>query len=120
MLSGRGFHDELITLPEESYQPSCIVCNLDASRSGGHGPHWAAVPQEKRIITVHHAGVFVDSDSCTLVIIQDQTHAHMGFFFLTMTDAIILYISAMLHMHTFSTVNSECCTRMLCFCNLTN
>lgn len=35
----------------------------------------------KQIITIHHYVVFVDSDSCILVTIHNQTHAHMDFFF---------------------------------------
>ena len=35
MLSGRGLCDELITRPEESYRPCCVVvCNLETSRIG--------------------------------------------------------------------------------------
>jgi len=34
-LSGRGFCDELITRPEESYLLCCVVvCDLEASRIG--------------------------------------------------------------------------------------
>ena len=33
VLSGRGLCDELITLPEESYQLCCVVvCDLETSR----------------------------------------------------------------------------------------
>jgi hypothetical protein len=31
VLSGRGFCDELITRPEESYQLWCVVCDLETS-----------------------------------------------------------------------------------------
>ena len=35
VLSGRGLCDELITRPEESYRPCCvIVCDLETSRIG--------------------------------------------------------------------------------------
>ena len=35
MLSGRGLCDELITRPEESYRPWCVVvCDLETSRIG--------------------------------------------------------------------------------------
>ena len=35
MLSGTGFCDELITRPEESYRPCCVVvCDLETSRMG--------------------------------------------------------------------------------------
>ena len=35
MLSGRGFCDELITRPEESYRLWCVVvCDLETSRIG--------------------------------------------------------------------------------------
>ena len=35
MLSGRGLCDELITRPEESYRPCCVVvCELETSRMG--------------------------------------------------------------------------------------
>ena len=35
MLSGRGPCDELITRPEESYRPCCVVvCDLETSRMG--------------------------------------------------------------------------------------
>ena len=35
VLSGRGLCDELITHPEESYRPCCIVvCDLETSRMG--------------------------------------------------------------------------------------
>ena len=35
MLSGRGLCDELITRPEESYRPWCVVvCDLETSRMG--------------------------------------------------------------------------------------
>jgi hypothetical protein len=33
-LSGRGFSDELITRPEESYRLCCVVCDLETSRIG--------------------------------------------------------------------------------------
>jgi len=34
-LSGRGLCDELITRPEESYRPCCVVvCDLETSRMG--------------------------------------------------------------------------------------
>jgi len=34
-LSGRGLCDELLTRPEESYRPWCVVvCDLEASRIG--------------------------------------------------------------------------------------
>jgi len=34
-LSGRGLCDELITRPEESYRPCCVVvCDLETSRVG--------------------------------------------------------------------------------------
>jgi len=34
-LSGRGLCDELITRPEESYRPCCVVvCDLETSRIG--------------------------------------------------------------------------------------
>jgi hypothetical protein len=36
VLSGRGFCDELITRPEESYRLCCVVvCDLETSRIGG-------------------------------------------------------------------------------------
>ena len=35
MLSGRGLCDELITRPEESYRPWCVVvCDLETPRIG--------------------------------------------------------------------------------------
>jgi len=35
VLSGRGLCDELITRPEESYRPCCVVvCDLETSRIG--------------------------------------------------------------------------------------
>ena len=35
VLSGRGLCDELITRPEESYRPCCVVvCDLETSRTG--------------------------------------------------------------------------------------
>jgi hypothetical protein len=35
VLSGRGLCDELITRPEESYRPCCVVvCDLETSRMG--------------------------------------------------------------------------------------
>jgi len=35
VLSGRGFCDELITRPEESYRLCCVVvCDLETSRMG--------------------------------------------------------------------------------------
>ena len=35
MLSGKGFCDELITRPEESYRLCCVVvCDLETSRMG--------------------------------------------------------------------------------------
>jgi len=35
LLSGRGLGDELITRPEESYRPWCVVvCDLETSRIG--------------------------------------------------------------------------------------
>jgi len=35
VLSGRGLCDELITRPEESYRPWCVVvCDLETSRMG--------------------------------------------------------------------------------------
>ena len=35
MLSGRGLCDELITRPEESYRPWCVVvCDIETSRIG--------------------------------------------------------------------------------------
>jgi len=35
VLSGRGLCDELITRPEESYRPWCVVvCDLETSRIG--------------------------------------------------------------------------------------
>ena len=51
VLSGRGLCDELITRPEESYRPWCVVvCDLEKRHErGGHSPHWAAAPREKKI-----------------------------------------------------------------------
>jgi hypothetical protein len=35
VLSGRGLCDELITRPEESYRPWCVVvCDIETSRMG--------------------------------------------------------------------------------------
>ena len=50
VLSGRGLCDELITRPEESYRQWCVVvCDLENPHEwGGHRPHWAAAPQEKK------------------------------------------------------------------------
>jgi hypothetical protein len=31
VLSGTGLCDELITHPEESYRPGCVVCDLENS-----------------------------------------------------------------------------------------
>jgi len=48
VLSGRGLCDELTTRPQESHRLWCVVvCDLETSRRGGHGPRWAAAPQEK-------------------------------------------------------------------------
>jgi hypothetical protein len=44
VLSGRGFCDELITCPEESYRPWCfVVCDLETSWMGGPVPLGAVV-----------------------------------------------------------------------------
>jgi len=32
VLSGRGFCDELITRPEESYPLCCVVCDLETTK----------------------------------------------------------------------------------------
>jgi hypothetical protein len=46
--SGRNLCDGLITRPDGSYRLRCVVvCDLGTSR-GGHGPCWAAAPQEKQ------------------------------------------------------------------------
>jgi hypothetical protein len=45
----RSLFDELINRPEESYRLWCVaVCNLETSEWCGHGPRWAAAPQEKK------------------------------------------------------------------------
>ena len=50
VLSGRGLCDELITGPEKSYRPWCVVvCDLEKPHEwGGHSPHWAAAPQGQK------------------------------------------------------------------------
>ena len=54
VLSGRGFCDELITRPEESYRLWCVVvCDLEKPREwGGHDPRWVAAPQPKKRVFV--------------------------------------------------------------------
>jgi len=49
VLSGRGLCDELVTRPEESYRPWCVVvCDLENLKNEeGHDPCWVAAPQEK-------------------------------------------------------------------------
>ena len=82
VLSGRGLCDELITPPEESYGclsvVSVVCCQVEVSASswslvqrsptdcgaslcvikkrrewGGHGPRWAAAPQETKQNKIH-------------------------------------------------------------------
>jgi len=49
VLSGRGLCDELISRPEESYRLWCVVvCDIETSKLGGHGPRRAAAPQENK------------------------------------------------------------------------
>jgi len=51
VLSGRGLCDEPISRTEESYRLWCVVvCDLETSR--GHGPRWAAAPQENIYIYI--------------------------------------------------------------------
>ena len=45
VLSGRGLCDELITRPEKSCDVSLCVIKKPQEQ-GGHGPRWAAAPQE--------------------------------------------------------------------------
>jgi len=48
VLSGRGFCDELITRPEESYRLWCVVvCDLEKSGWGGPDPLGAVAPKKK-------------------------------------------------------------------------
>jgi len=49
VLSGRGLCDELITRPEKSYRLWCVVvCDLETSKWGSHGPRCAAAPQKRK------------------------------------------------------------------------
>jgi hypothetical protein len=49
VLSGRGLCDELITHPEESYRPWCIiVCDLETSRMMRPWPTWVAAQKKKK------------------------------------------------------------------------
>ena len=51
VLSGRGFCDELITRPEESYRMWCVVvCDLEKPCEwGGHDPLGAVAPNKKKM-----------------------------------------------------------------------
>jgi len=49
VLSGRGFCDELITRPVQSYRLWCVVvCDLEPQEWGGRDPGWVAAPQHKK------------------------------------------------------------------------
>ena len=50
MFSGRGLCDDLITRPEESYRlRRVVVCDLETSELGGHGPLWADAPKANNV-----------------------------------------------------------------------
>jgi len=50
-LSGRGLCDELITRPEESYRPWCvIVCDLETSRMRRPWPALGRSATEKKVV----------------------------------------------------------------------
>jgi len=56
VLSGRGLCDELITRPEESYRPWCVVvCDLETTKilvnEEEAKAHWGAIaPREKNCL----------------------------------------------------------------------
>jgi hypothetical protein len=54
VLSRRGFCDELITRPEESYRLwFVVVCDLEEPQEGGnHDPLWVAAPQKKKYLFI--------------------------------------------------------------------
>jgi len=50
VLSGRGFCDELITRPEESYRLWCVVeCDLETRELGGPAPLGAVAPKKQKL-----------------------------------------------------------------------
>jgi len=52
VLSGRGLCDELITRPEESYRPWCVVvCDLEISWKVEALAHWGLLRQKKKKTT---------------------------------------------------------------------
>jgi hypothetical protein len=50
VLSGRGLCDELITRPEESYRPWCVVvCDLENLKNEGAMTRVGSQPQKKKM-----------------------------------------------------------------------
>jgi hypothetical protein len=84
VLSGRGFCDELIIRPEESYRLWCVVvCDLETSWMGRPWPTGGGLLRQKKGICISHYHCFsIDPTTSDLIrhpsssTVNDEPYAH--------------------------------------------